>query len=254
MRYEKFIYGLNSILTALGLCVRGGRLVDADGQYGSCYSIQGVLSSLWCYFYEKGKGYANYNDMLSDLLLLSDGSNAYYIKCLINWQSANFRYHYKVKVTEAGSISFGTTGKGITGFIFNGTEYAVAPSDELFLAVPSIAVGVYDLYVYSTAADEALTFDCTNCTITLLEYEHCITYVFTSTDYGFVYCKAVYGSVRDMSVDASVNITVDNGLFKLHADREGQYVIYVYCDREDEELQVVEAASGCGLSNRTKRW
>lgn len=253
MNYEGFLKGINSILTPLGLTIRDGVLVDDTGQYGSCYSIQGILSSLWFYFNAKGKKYTNFNDMLSDLLLLSDGSNAYYIKSLINWTSNSYRYHYKVRVDTTGSISFSTTGKGLTSFTFTGVEYPLAPTDELFLAVPNIAAGVYDLYIYSTT-EENLTFETVNCTITYLEYEHCISYVFTSTDYGFVYATSKYGSVQKVDSEASVDIILVGDTIKMHSDRSGQYLIYIYCEDKDEELVVTEAASGCSLGSKTIRW
>lgn len=254
MNYQAFLTGLNSVIAPLGIKVQGGVLTDGETQYGVTYSIQGVISALLNYFYVSGEKYASVNDMLSDLLKLTDGSNAYYIKQLINNFKQTYRYHYKVKVSTAGSISFSTTGKGLTSFTFNSDSYTLAPGDELFLAVPSIAVGTYDLYVYSTSKDESLSFETSNCTISYLEYEHCISYVFTSTDYGFVYCKPEFGSVQKVEGDATIDITQSGQLIKLHSDRDGQYLVYIYCELEDENLIVTEAASGCSLGSRSVRW
>lgn len=256
MDYQSFLSGLNQIITTYNIQITDGWLTDNDGNRYGVYirSIRAAISSLMDYFHKTSSEYVCVNDMLSDLLKMSDGSNAGYIKQLINIYSRRYRYHYRVTVQTAGSISFATNGNGIIGFNFNNVEYPVGLNEELYLAVPQISAGIYDLYIYSIYDNEGFVFETTNCSISFVEFEHCISYyINVGTNGGALSFTTKYNSVKDVNGDASLTIEFSNNNGTIECSREGSYNVLLYCQNINEEI-IVKTSKDITLGSRSVRW
>lgn len=246
MDYTAFTIGLNSVLTAYGLQVSNGVLADGTKEYKPCTSIQGVLNALWFYFKESGRPYTNHNEMLSDLLLLTDGSNAKYIKDLINYVHKVFMYHYKVKVEVAGAVTFSATGKELFKFEFGGVTYPIGVGDDLTYS-GALAAGTYDLYVYSTVADEDLIFAETACTVLYDWAEHKIDYVVNITSTAnIINFTSTKKSVRKVSFGGAKKTSANYNMQAFNASYEnvGTYTISIFCDDIDETIKDMLSRGG----------
>lgn len=246
MDYTAFTIGLNSVLATYGLQVSNGVLTDGTKEYKPCTSIQGILNALWFYFKENGNPYTNHNDMLSDLLLLTDGSNAKYIKDLINYVHKVFMYHYKIQVDAAGAVAFSTSGKELFKYEFGGVTYPIGVGDDLTYS-GTLAKGTYDLYVYSTANDEDLIFTETGCTVLYDWSEHKIDYVVNITDdTNIIQFTSTKKSIRKVSFGGAyythANYTIQS--FVARYDNVGTYTISLFCDDIDETIEDMMSRGG----------
>lgn len=249
MSYDKFIKGLNPLLDLYGLEVVDGRLSDGNNLWGIANTIHSTLSSLWFYFNSHEQPYTNWNDMLSDLLVSSGHSNAGYIKQIMNYvkTETNWKYHFKLRVSTAGTISFSGQSKAAFEFEFNGQKYKPTSDDKIIWS-GDLEKGLYDLIVYSTADNEEITFDVSGDAYIIYEWSsHKIDYEVTVTKNFIAYLSfsSKYKSIKKVSWDGAADHTEDyvNDTYTANYFDSGvpkTHIVTLFCDNIDEEIVVNE--------------
>ena len=201
-------------------------------------------------------------------------STEYCTKALSNCFRHIYKFHYKLTVTS-DEQSWGFYDDSYLSPRIDGVEYGSGaykveivghPEETTYIDFgsnlekeTSLAKGTYDLYIYSNQPTLSIDNDSyyTNgCTLTYLESEHCISYVLTATGQGSVIFSGLYGSIENISPDASVTVVkadYDTNLFELSFDRAGQYTVNLFCDDVEEEVRVQDSTN-CSFGSRTVKW